>query len=55
MRSAVLPPHINESFKDFTVLEVRFRFGLAAVKNVGDSAIEATPGNERKGGFLTPY
>ncbi len=37
----VLPPDVNESFKDFTVVENCIRFGLAAVKNVGQSAIEA--------------
>lgn len=37
----VLPPDINESDKDFTVIDDRIRFGLAAVKNVGDSAIDS--------------
>jgi DNA polymerase III subunit alpha len=37
----VLPPHINESFKGFAVIDGRVRFGLAAVKNVGDAAIDA--------------
>lgn len=45
----VLPPHINESFKGFSVVEDRIRFGLAAVKNVGDAAIEAIL-TEREGG-----
>ncbi|MDY0351092.1 MAG: DNA polymerase III subunit alpha [Desulfobulbaceae bacterium] len=36
---AVLPPDINESFQDFTVVNDRIRFGLAAVKNVGTSAL----------------
>lgn len=47
----VLPPHINESFKDFAVVGDRIRFGLAAVKNVGDAAIEAIL-TEREGGGL---
>jgi len=37
----ILPPEINESDKNFTVVENKIRFGLAAVKNVGDAAIDA--------------
>lgn len=37
----VLPPDINESFKDFSVVDDSIRFGLAAVKNVGESALES--------------
>jgi DNA polymerase-3 subunit alpha len=37
----VLPPDINQSQMDFTVTEGKIRFGLAAVKNVGEGAIEA--------------
>ena len=37
----ILPPDINESALDFTVVEGEIRFGLAAIKNVGDSAIES--------------
>ena len=37
----VLPPDINESNREFTVTGEAIRFGLAAVKNVGDSAIES--------------
>ena len=36
----VLPPDINESEKRFTVVDGRIRFGLLAVKNVGEAAIE---------------
>jgi DNA polymerase-3 subunit alpha len=36
----ILPPEINESNKNFTVVEKKIRFGLAAVKNVGDAAID---------------
>ncbi len=35
----VLPPDINESALDFRVVEGRIRFGLNAVKNVGETAI----------------
>lgn len=37
----ILPPDVNESFANFTVVEEGIRFGLAAVKNVGQSAIES--------------
>ncbi|MCD6353696.1 MAG: DNA polymerase III subunit alpha [Proteobacteria bacterium] len=36
----VLPPDVNESFRDFVVTGNKIRFGLAAVKNVGAAAIE---------------
>jgi DNA polymerase-3 subunit alpha len=32
---------VNESQSDFTVVEGKIRFGLAAVKNVGEGAVEA--------------
>jgi DNA polymerase-3 subunit alpha len=35
----VLPPDINESVQDFSVHQDKIRFGLAAVKNVGESAL----------------
>ncbi|MCX7919978.1 MAG: DNA polymerase III subunit alpha [bacterium] len=38
----VLPPDVNESYADFTVVDdTTIRFGLGAVKNVGLNAIEA--------------
>jgi DNA polymerase-3 subunit alpha len=37
----VLPPDVNESERDFTVVPGGIRFGLAGVKNVGEGAIEA--------------
>jgi len=37
----VLPPDINESNRDFAVVNNRIRFGLAAVKNVGGAAIDS--------------
>jgi DNA polymerase-3 subunit alpha len=37
----VLPPDVNESARDFTVVSGGIRFGLAGVKNVGEGAIEA--------------
>ena len=39
----VLPPDINESLKNFTVVpqENKIRFGLLAIKNVGHNVVEA--------------
>jgi DNA polymerase-3 subunit alpha len=37
----ILPPDINASDKEFTVDGSKIRFGLAAVKNVGESAIDS--------------
>ncbi|HLJ83107.1 MAG TPA: DNA polymerase III subunit alpha [Candidatus Eremiobacteraceae bacterium] len=36
----ILPPDVNESGTDFTVVSGAIRFGLAAVRNVGGAAIE---------------
>jgi DNA polymerase III subunit alpha len=35
----VLPPDVNESLVDFTVVGTSIRFGLAAVKGVGEAAV----------------
>jgi DNA polymerase-3 subunit alpha len=41
MEIEVLPPSINESFTDFTVVdESKIRFGLAAIKGIGAATIE---------------
>lgn len=39
MGIAVLPPDVNESDVKFTVISGKIRFGMAAVKNVGESAV----------------
>ena len=36
----ILPPDVNASNKDFSVVEGKIRFGLGAVKNVGEAAVE---------------
>ena len=42
MGIAVLPPDVNESMNDFTVVdEHTIRFGLGAIKNLGSDVIEA--------------
>src|SRR2546428_6837221 len=40
MRLEVLPPDVNESELDFTITPRGIRFGLGAVKNVGEGAAE---------------
>jgi len=37
----ILPPDINMSHHDFTIVDSKIRFGLAGVKNVGKAAIES--------------
>ncbi len=37
----ILPPDINESEADFSVVEGKIRFGLGAIKNVGLKAVES--------------
>jgi len=52
----ILPPDVNESFANFTVVEKGVRFGLAAVKNVGQSAIDSIILSRTKHGkFKTIY
>jgi DNA polymerase-3 subunit alpha len=52
----VLPPDVNESQARFTVAGGGIRFGLAAVKNLGEAAIEAiVAAREEKGPFRSLY
>ena len=37
----VLPPDVNQSQKHFAVVDGGIRFGLAAIKNVGEGAVES--------------
>lgn len=55
MGISVLPPDINESEIDFSVVGGRIRFGLAAVKNVGVSAIEAIIAAREEGGKFADF
>ena len=41
MNIEVMPPDVNESKRRFTVVGRTIRFGLSAVKNVGDNCVEA--------------
>ncbi|MCL5258538.1 MAG: DNA polymerase III subunit alpha, partial [Firmicutes bacterium] len=49
---AVLPPDVNESLTNFTVVGADIRFGLAAVKGVGEGAVRILlDARERDGRF----
>jgi DNA polymerase-3 subunit alpha len=50
----VLPPDVNESQIDFAVVEGKIRFGLNAVKNVGEAACRAiVRAREESGAFAS--
>jgi len=53
MGIAVLPPDINESRKDFTSVGEAIRFGLAAIKGVGEAAAEAILEERSRGRFAS--
>ncbi|HET6438138.1 MAG TPA: DNA polymerase III subunit alpha [Anaeromyxobacter sp.] len=46
----VLPPDVNESGKNFGAFPGRIRFGLGAVRGVGDAAVEAILQAREEGG-----
>jgi DNA polymerase-3 subunit alpha len=53
MGITILPPDINESNYSFTVVGANIRFGLGAVKGVGESAIESILAARREVGRFT--
>ncbi len=53
----VLPPDINESFDEFSVIKLKnrknnIRFGLNAIKNVGEHIVEAIIKERSKNGYF---
>ena len=52
---ALLPPDINESGPTFTVSGQNIRFGLAALKGVGRSFMNAVLAEREKGGHFTSF
>ena len=46
----VLPPDVNSSAVDFAVVEGKIRFGLNAVKNVGETAAQRIVAAREDGG-----
>ncbi len=56
MGISILPPDVNESYQRFTVVGDSIRFGLAAVKNVGEAAVtEIINSREAEGRFDSIY
>jgi DNA polymerase III subunit alpha len=56
MGITVLPPDVNESLGAFSVVGDKIRFGLGAVKNVGESAVMAIiKAREKYGKFNTIF
>jgi len=53
MKIEVLPPNINESLKNFTVVpkKNKIRFGLLAIKNVGENIIDVITEERKNGKF----
>jgi DNA polymerase-3 subunit alpha len=48
----VLPPDVNESHSTFVVTRDGIRFGLSAVKNVGENAVESIVREREKNGLF---
>ncbi|MDP4092567.1 MAG: DNA polymerase III subunit alpha [Bacillota bacterium] len=55
MNIEVLPPDINESDVRFTVVNGKIRFGMAAVKNVGESAVRSIIEEKNKNGSYKSF
>ncbi len=51
----VLPPDVNESNVKFTVVNQNIRFGLAAIKNVGENAIQSMISERTQNGFFKTF
>jgi len=51
----VLTPHVNESLADFTVCDGNIRFGLLAIKNLGNNFIKKIIMERRTGKFTSLY
>lgn len=53
---SILPPHINSSYSNFTVDGKNIRFGLLAIKNIGQALIDAAISErEQNGNFVSLY
>lgn len=47
----VLPPSVNHSFQDFAIEDGHIRFGMGAIKNVGEGAIQSIIENRKEGPY----
>jgi len=53
MEIKVLPPDINKSIYSFSIEEGVIRFGLSAIKNIGQAAIDSIIAARKKGKFIS--
>lgn len=54
MGITVLPPDVKQSFADFTVIDdATIRFGLSAIKNIGNHIVEVIISERKKAGPFT--
>ncbi|NLV15958.1 MAG: DNA polymerase III subunit alpha [Syntrophomonadaceae bacterium] len=51
----ILPPDINESFENFTVAGDRIRFGLGAIKGVGEAAYRSIIAARKEAPFVSLF
>ncbi|GJL56341.1 MAG: DNA-directed DNA polymerase [Nitrospirales bacterium] len=51
----ILPPDVNQSGKDFSVVPDGIRFGLAAIKNVGGGAVESILATREDNGLFRSF
>lgn len=51
----VLPPDINESQVKFSVINKKIRFGMSAVKNVGESSVTDIIAERKSNGFFKTF
>ena len=51
----ILPPDVNESQKNFNVVDQSIRFGLAAIKNVGGAAVELIIASREADGAFSSF
>ena len=49
----LLPPDINEGYRQFSVSDGKIRFALAAIKNVGKGAVDALVAEREENGVFT--
>jgi len=51
----VLPPDVNESSSDYTPLGIDIRFGLTAIRNVGENVVASIVANRQAKGKYTSF
>ena len=55
LKIQVLPPHVNESRREFTVAGEHIRFGLLAVKNLGSGFLQSFVRERETNGLFVSY